>query len=418
MKVAVAQLGARRHYVVPTTLNECGMLSRFYTDLYVKDWPFGKLLRNMARVIEVGGVNRMAARYDTDLEADRVTSYPAFGLMYKLFARCSRSQTELTRTWLWGGQRFCELVARDELGDTDTVYAYTSAAKELFEVAKSAGKRCVLDQATAPKLYEDNLVNEQIQRYPGWVDGPIKDDYAAAYTARQQREWELADLIVCGSTFVRESIGRLGGPVEKTVVVPLGLRTIPQNYPHHSNGRTGSLHVLFVGDDAIRKGIGDFVEAMRLAGSEQFKGRVVGNVKLSDYGRRKASEVVELIGAIPRSEMAAQYHWADLFVLPSVSDTFGLVILEAMAHGLPVIATKNTGGPDILRDGVDGFIVPVMAPEAIGDCLVRFARNPKLLQEMSRNSFDRCHLFGMEAYALKLAGLLERCPERGVNVTD
>ena len=276
----------------------------------------------------------------------------------------------------------------------------------------------MLDHATAPKLYEDNLVNEEIERYPGWVDGPIKDDYAAAYTARQQREWELADLIVCGSTFVRESIGRLGGPIEKTVVVPLGLRSIPQNNPHHSNGRKDPLHVLFVGDDAMRKGIGDFVEAMRLAGSERFKGRVVGNVKLSDYGRRKISEVVELIGAIPRSEMAAQYRWADLFVLPSVSDTFGLVILEAMAYGLPVIATKNTGGPDILRDGVDGFIVPVMAPEAIADCLVRFASDRKSLQEMSRNSFERCRLFGMEAYSRKLAGLLEPHLERAANVAD
>jgi glycosyltransferase involved in cell wall biosynthesis len=168
----------------------------------------------------------------------------------------------------------------------------------------------------------------------------------------------------------------------------------------------------------MRKGIGDFVEAMRLAGAERFKGRVVGNVKLSDYGRQKVSGVVELIGSIPRSDMAAQYRWADLLVLPSVSDTFGLVILEAMALGLPVIASKNTGGPDILRDGVDGFIVPVMAPEAIADCLMRFARDPKLLQEMSRNSFDRCRLFGMEAYARKLAGLLEPCLRRAVNVTD
>jgi glycosyltransferase involved in cell wall biosynthesis len=156
---------------------------------------------------------------------------------------------------------------------------------------------------------------------------------------------------------------------------------------------------------------------MHLAGSE-FKGRVVGNVKLSDYGRRKAREVVELVGAIPRSEMAAQYHWADLFVLPSVSDTFGLVILEAMAHGLPVIATKNTGAPDILRDGVDGFIVPVMAPEAIADCLVRFASDQKLLQEMSRNSFDRSRSFGIDAYSHKLAALLEPCVKRLVNVAS
>jgi glycosyltransferase involved in cell wall biosynthesis len=365
-------------------------------------------VRNVGEVILLHNFNRIATRGDFGLDAERIRSYPFFGLQYKLMGRRSRSQTDLTRTWLWGGQRFCELVVRAGLDDSDTVYAYTSAAQELFEAAKSAGLRCVLDHATAPKLYEDNLVNDEIQRRSGWVEGKIHDDCAAEYTARQQREWELADLIVCGSTFVRESIRHMGGPVEKTVVIPLGFANVPKTYPPRDNNGARHLNVLFVGDAAIRKGIGDFVEAIRLAGADRFKGRVVGNVQLSKYGRQKAGEVVELIGPIPRSEMAAQYRWADIFILPSLSDTFGLVILEAMAHGVPVIATHNTGAPDILRDSVDGFIVPVKAPEVIAERLMRLASDRKSLREMSLNSFDRCREFNLEAYSVTLTDLLNR----------
>ena len=367
-----------------------------------------ELLRNVGHVIPLRGFKRMTSRRDSHLDADRITTYPFFGMQYNVRGRRSRTQTELTRTWLWGGQRFCELVVRDGLNGADTVYAYTSAAQELFEAAKSSGLRCVLDHATAPKLYEDNLVNEEIQRRPGWVDGPVEDECAAAYTARQQREWQLADLILCGSTFVRESIRQMGGPVEKTAVLPLGFSDVPRVYKPRDYDSARSLNVLFVGDDAMRKGIGDFVDAIRAAGVHQFKGRVVGNVKLGKYGQQQAGEVVELIGAVPRSEMAAQYRWADIFVLPSLSDTFGLVILEAMAHGVPVIATENTGAPDILRDGIDGFVVPVRAPQVIADRLVRLASDRKLLREMSLNTFDRCRQFDLQAYSVKLVDLLER----------
>jgi glycosyltransferase involved in cell wall biosynthesis len=299
-------------------------------------------------------------------------------------------------------------VVRTGLGDADTIYAYSSAAKELFEAAKSTGLRCVLDHATAPKLYEDNLVNEEIQRHPGWAEGLIHDNCAASYTARQRREWELADLIVCGSTFVRKSIGHMGGPTEKTAVIPLAFANMAQAYPPRDNNPVRPLNVLFVGDDAIRKGIADFVEAIRLAGTDRFKGRVVGNAKLSEYGRQKAGEVVELVGAVPQSEMSAQYRWADIFVLPSLSDTFGLVILEAMANGVPVIATHNTGAPDILREGVDGFIVPVRSPELIAGRLERLASDRKLLREMSLNSFGRCQHFNLQAYSLNLVTLLKQ----------
>jgi glycosyltransferase involved in cell wall biosynthesis len=408
MKVAVAQLGARRHYLLPRALDERRMLSRFHTDLYIKYRAVGRLARNLGKVIPLHSFQRLGSRSNSDLEPVRVSSYPFFGLRYKLRARRSRSQTELTRTWLWGGQRFCELVAGTGFDDADTVYAYTSAAEHLFELAKLAGLRCVLDHATAPKFYEDNLVNDEIGRRPGWVNGLIRDDCAEEYTARQRHEWELADLIVCGSSFVRESIRHMGGPVEKTAVVPLGFANVPQTYPGRDNSCARVLNVLLVGDDVMRKGIGDFVEAIRLAGTDRFKGRVVGNAKLSEYGRQKAGEVVELVGAVPQSEMSAQYRWADIFVLPSLSDTFGLVILEAMAHGVPVIATHNTGAPDILREGVDGFIVPVRSPELIAGRLERLASDRKLLREMSVSSFDRCRQFNLQGYSMNLIETLKR----------
>jgi glycosyltransferase involved in cell wall biosynthesis len=67
----------------------------------------------------------------------------------------------------------------------------------------------------------------------------------------------------------------------------------------------------------------------------------------------------------------------DVLVLPSVEDGFGAVICEAMAAGLPVIATENTGAPDVVHDGVDGLIVPARSSAALRIALEQLVADPE-----------------------------------------
>jgi glycosyltransferase involved in cell wall biosynthesis len=104
--------------------------------------------------------------------------------------------------------------------------------------------------------------------------------------------------------------------------------------------------------------------------------------------------------------MREQYDWADVLVLPSISDTFALVVLEAMAAGVPVITTRNTGASDIVRDSVDGFLVPVHDPEAIANKLQMLSDDRHLLQWMSKEACSRARDFSVEAYTRRLVGLI------------
>jgi glycosyltransferase involved in cell wall biosynthesis len=81
-----------------------------------------------------------------------------------------------------------------------------------------------------------------------------------------------------------------------------------------------------------------------------------------------------------REEMYATHH---LFAMPSLVEGFGLVYLEALAQGLPIICSSNSGGPDIIRDGVEGFIVAAGDPEAIVERIERCLEAPELLPRMS-----------------------------------
>jgi glycosyltransferase involved in cell wall biosynthesis len=77
---------------------------------------------------------------------------------------------------------------------------------------------------------------------------------------------------------------------------------------------------------------------------------------------------------------------ADVLVLPSLSEAFGLVVTEALACGLPVIITPNVGAGDLIADSREGFIVPICSSEAIADRLSTLHRDRDLLAAMSQNA--------------------------------
>lgn len=401
-RVVVTQLGARRHYLVPVTFHSRGMLARFYTDLYLSG-PAAWFASRAGKLLPVGPLRRLAGRRDVDLPNRLVTSFPLFAARSLIRSQRSKRRGELTNSWLCSGRRFGQLVAERGFDGSDAVYAYSSAALEMFEAARRQGKFCILDHATAPKRFEDALTMQQADRYPGWSASPPREDrWVDEYADRQNREAELADLIICGSTFVKDAVEAESGQGHKCVVVPLGMRRLPADPVPKTSEAGRRLRILFVGDEAIRKGIGDFCQAVRQFGQDRCEARVAGNIDLSEQGRAEVDGTLTLLGPVPRDEMAGQYQWADVCVLPSVSDTFGLVILEALSYGVPVVTTPNTGGADVISEGVNGFIVPVMAPEVIAQRLSGLDSDGALLASLSEAAIQRSRDFGIDRYAERL----------------
>src|SRR5690606_29766449 len=108
---------------------------------------------------------------------------------------------------------------------------------------------------------------------------------------------------------------------------------------------------------------------------------------------------------VPQSSLPEIYRGADVFVFPSLLEGMGLVVLEAMACGLPIITTPN-GPSDIVRDGIDGFVVPVRDPDAIAERLEYLYKHPDQRQEMGHNAQIRAREFTWKAYRERIRAVL------------
>jgi hypothetical protein len=390
------------HYAVPRILQAAGLLWRFFTDFTVVRGGW-RVLRAATPVVRSKGVlARVAARLPDGIRSANVTHWPSFAFECYLRQRRVSSPAELTAVHLWAGREFCRRIIRHGLGKATAVYTFNSAGLELLEHARVHGLLRVMEQTIAPAEVEDRLLAEEQIAFPGWEERCGPDPYRVEFAARERAEWNCADLILCGSEFVRQGIAASGGPVDRCRVVPYGFD--PPWQPAHKPVCVRELRVLVAGAVGLRKGAPYVLRAAQLTkGIAQF--RWVGPIALLEAAAAEMRKYVDLVGAVPRPKMAEHYIGADAFLLPSICEGSATVCYEALAAGLPVITTPNAGS--VVRDGVDGFIVPIRNPEAIAEKLELLARDRELLAWMSANALARSREFTLEKYGERLVAALE-----------
>ncbi len=399
--VVVAQLGARMHYAVPAILARSGRLERLFTDICAP--PLPEPLRAWASRSGPAPLRRWLGRVPSGIPEDKITSFAAMGLEYYWRQRRADTPGALTEGYLWAGKEFCRRVIRKGLGPASSVYTYNSAGLELLQHAQRRGMFAISEQTSAPAAIYDDLLEREQADYPEWVVSLVKDPFRHAYEERERMEWAAADLILCGSEFVRQGIRAKGGPVERCVVVPYGVHPHPQLRPRDL--RHKPLRVLTVGAVRMMKGPQYLLNAARmLKGKAEF--RVAGQLDVSAYARKILSEHVNLLGVVPRAEVHRQFEWADVFLLSTLCEGSATVCYEALSCGLPVITTPNAGS--VVRDGVEGFIVPIRDAAAIGDRIERLANDGHLWAEMSANALARASEFTLEKYGERLLRALRK----------
>jgi glycosyltransferase involved in cell wall biosynthesis len=242
------------------------------------------------------------------------------------------------------------------------------------------------------------LLGEEAAAFPQWEAPAQAEAGVDEFCAREAAEWAAADLIVCGSDWVKDGVISCGGEKARCVVVPYGLDHMAMA-PAKAKRDPGPLRVLTVGAVGLRKGSPYVLEAAeRLAGRAEF--RMVGAIQILPAAELRLRKKVHLTGIVPRSEIASHFEWADVFLLPSLCEGSATSTYEAMAHGLPVLCTPQTGS--VVRDGVDGFIVPARAAGLIADKLTALASDSALLAAMSASARQRSADFTLEKYGERL----------------
>jgi glycosyltransferase involved in cell wall biosynthesis len=264
------------------------------------------------------------------------------------------------------------------------VYAYEDGGLESFRAAKKLNLRRIYDLPIAYWQTLRQLLAEEAERLPAWkvtLAGGISD--SEAKLARKTEELELAEMVMCPSQFVARSIPESLRRQKTIVMAPFGSPVNIAGQAEAPVPTTGRLRVLFAGSLTQRKGLGDLMAAVQLLKRSDVELVVMGAPQAPVEFYRKQFDGFTHEASRPHAEVLKLMRSCHVFCLPSIVEGRALVMQEALSQGLPLIITPNTGGEDLIDEGITGFLVPIRQPEKIAEKIAWFADHRRELVEMS-----------------------------------
>lgn len=319
---------------------------------------------------------------------ESVVSFVSHGMLSRLFHRIDplkRSEPLVHRMFsTWAARRL-----RDS--NVTHLQAFSGVAEEVFHTFQPTSVCKILVRGSTHIESQYSLLVDEQARCGREIDIP-----STWMRAREQREYDQADRVVVLSDFARQSFIRRGFSPDKVTALPLGsdldrFRPDPAVVDARAARiESGSrLRVLTVGGFSFRKGAMDLVEMARRAPSS-FDFRFVGEVSRETVPlHRRAAHWIDFVRRQPEHRLPEHYEWADVFVFPTIEDGFAVVLAQAQAAGLPILATPNCAAPELITEGRTGWILPIRSADAFLERLKWCDANRGKLAAMTRSVYSR-----------------------------
>jgi glycosyltransferase involved in cell wall biosynthesis len=279
---------------------------------------------------------------------------------------------------------------------SSALIGFDTASWLLAERAAKLNKPFFLDQSISHPLANQEIMQAVARSFPEW--GETIEARLPQVLACERQEYQLANKIVAASSFTKQTLVAHGIPADKIVINPYGVDLQTFHPPESSSTPERPLRFLFLGLISARKGVPLILEAWRKLALKQTELWLVGPLTESVRALIPPLPGLKVIGKIHRQDLPDLLRQCDVLVFPSYCEGFGLVLLEALASGLPVITTDATAGPDLIRDGVEGRLIPTGDLDALCEAMQTLAREPDKLERMKAAARRCAERFSWEAY--------------------
>ncbi len=405
--ILLAHPGTQHAPALARELDRRGMLREFHTGLALDE--NGVLARMVSQWVEMPFAKSLRNRIARGVDAQRIHTAPwhEFRALWQI-----RGERDPLQVLHERNRRFQEGIPESSFRNSDAVIGFDTSSWILAQRSRILGKPLWLERTInhPAQWYEAQIALHQ--RYPKWQDAPVPR--LPELVAAEETEHRLALRILVGSSFVARTLESMGVDPAKIVVNPYGVSweefAAPVSDKSASVRLPGPMRFLFAGSIGARKGVPVLLDAWKKLGWGKNEAELWLVGHLPDDQRRLIPNDagIQLMGRVAKSEIAAIYHQCDVFVLPSFSEGFPLVLLEALAAGLPVITTPNTGAGDLQDYGAANCVTLVEAGsvDALVEAMRAWKDHPPG-NAVVRTACDRLrNRYSWEAYGARWAKLL------------
>lgn len=292
-------------------------------------------------------------------------------------------------------ERLQRAIRTTTIKESDNIIGFDTSSWIIARRAQQLGKPFFLDQSIAHPREKMSLFKALREQFPSWgEDIPMKEEL---FMKEEDSEHKLAHCIVVASSFTRNSLIKQGVSSDKIKLNPYGVGE--EFFSKKEKSSREKVRFVYMGTLGARKGLPFLMEAwmkhklynkaeLWLAGpaSEYVQGQVAQTPGMNYRGRLSHKDIPGLLKE------------CDCLLFPTFFEGFGQVILEAMAAGLSVITTEAAAGPDIIEDGVDGWLVQSGDVDGIARAIEKMCSDSTLSYAMGKLAQEKARSFTWDAY--------------------
>lgn len=335
--------------------------------------------------------------FDTLIKEKKLASF-----MLKLYEKCRLSKIISPAQWTIFYDAFFDRWLAHELQNEvsfDLLVGWAHYVLQSIPVARQKGAKIAIEAGSMHILDIQQIINAELE-----LHGFLPQAIDQRNINKILQEYKEADAIMVPSSHVATSFKNYGISSNKIQVAPYGTElsffTPKQKKPDHFSA-------LFVGRIGLAKGIHYLLEAWDLVNLPAQKAtlHMVGPIdeQTKEYlSRRKKNDSIIWHGGKPHHALNSFYQTASVFVMPSLQEGLAMVLVEAMAASLPLIATTRTGAEDLITEGKEGFLIPPNNIELLAKKIEWSFLHQEELFEMGKSAAQKATLFTWDQYGNKV----------------
>ena len=291
-------------------------------------------------------------------------------------------------------------------------HGWTGNCLTCIKRAREHGSIIMIEQATRHPSDWQEAVQQECETFSVRPQD-CRANLLAPLVRRMEREFELADAILVPSKAARTTFEN-AGYAEQTIVVNAGVDHHFFSPPSEPVSRD-IFRVCFAGRVELLKGLPYLLRAWKQLGLPKAELVLIGEIapEMHRFLKQWALPNVGVLGQVPQAELAKWYRASHLFVFPSVNEGLARVLFEAMACGLPMIATERSGAEDCITQGIEGNVVPARSVEALAEAILWHYTNPEASAVMGKAARARIEReFTLPHYVERVIGIYRAAVEK------
>lgn len=394
MQIILSHSGKQHSYHVANALMQSGVLKNFYTSSYIGS-------RTIQNWVLKNNFHFLSRRFQPGLYAPTVQSNWKYEVKEMTLRALRKKSTEVNNAIYERDVRFDRDLSRKLPRLTyDTFWGFQGSCLNCLQQSNKLGKQTVCEMTIAHLPFAKRLLEEEAKLVPEWAETIDFTNFPSQYEERLINEPLTATHVIAISSFLKKTLEKDGVQTEKIHVIPLGFDASEVTFQKETVSIANRpLKILYAGRITQRKGMSYLLEAIQSFNSKDVELHIIGNIHGDGTAFKKFSKYYTYQPGISQQELFKLYSQYDVLVFPSILEGFGLVTVEAMGAGLPVITTEHTNAAEVLKDGINGYLVPIRDSQAIKQAITRIRNmDNATFQEMRQAARETALQYTWEMY--------------------